>query len=158
MEKVLIKGAGDLATGIACRLHRCGFSVAMTEIAVPTTVRRTVAFSRAVYEGNALVEDIEGVLCRNTEEIENTVNQDKVAVIVDPSCETLKSWRPDIVVDAILAKVNLGSKMSDADIVIGVRWLRQVRTVTWWWRRNAATIWDAVSGKAVHFRIRVSPE
>lgn len=120
MEKVLIKGAGDLATGIACRLHRCGFSVAMTEIAVPTTVRRTVAFSRAVYEGNALVEDIEGVLCRNTKEIENTVNQDKVAVIVDPSCETLKSWRPDIVVDAILAKVNLGSKMSDADIVIGV--------------------------------------
>ena len=120
MEKVLIKGAGDLATGIACRLHRCGFSVAMTEIAVPTTVRRTVAFSRAVYEGNALVEDIEGVLCRNTEEIDNTVNQDKVAVIVDPSCETLESWRPDIVVDAILAKVNLGSKMSDADIVIGV--------------------------------------
>ncbi|MFR2488804.1 MAG: molybdenum hydroxylase, partial [Hungatella sp.] len=73
MEKVLITGAGDLATGIACRLHRCGFSVAMTEIAVPTTVRRTVAFSRAVYEGNARGEDIEGVLCRNTEEIDNTV-------------------------------------------------------------------------------------
>ena len=86
MERVLIKGAGDLATGIGCRLHRCGFSVAMTEIAVPTTVRRTVAFSRAVYEGSALVEDVEGVLCRNTGDIDRVVNQDKVAVIVDESC------------------------------------------------------------------------
>ena len=120
MERVLIKGAGDLATGIGCRLHRCGFSVAMTEIAVPTTVRRTVAFSRAVYEGSALVEDVEGVLCRNTGDIDRVVNQDKVAVIVDESCETVRSWKPDIVVDAILAKVNLGTEITDADIVIGV--------------------------------------
>ena len=53
--KILIKGAGDLATGIAWRLKRCGFDICMTEIAVQTTVRRTVAFSRAVYEGEARV-------------------------------------------------------------------------------------------------------
>lgn len=120
MKRVLIKGAGDLATGIGCRLHRCGFFVAMTEITVPTTVRRTVAFSRAVYEENALVEDVVGVLCRDTGEIEAAVNQDKVAVIVDEACEVINKWKPDIVVDAILAKVNTGTKMSDAAIVIGV--------------------------------------
>ncbi len=56
--KILIKGAGDLASGIACRLHRCGFLVVMTEIPVPTTVRRTVAFSRAVYENRTKVETL----------------------------------------------------------------------------------------------------
>ena len=59
--KVLIKGAGDLASGIACRLHHCGMDVVMTEIGIPTTVRRTVAFSPAIYEGKAEVEGIEGV-------------------------------------------------------------------------------------------------
>ena len=58
--RVLIKGAGDLATGIACRLHRSGFQVAMTEIEQPTTVRRTVAFSTAVWDGEAAVEGITG--------------------------------------------------------------------------------------------------
>ena len=56
--KILIKGAGDLATGIAARLHACGYKIVMTEIAVPLTVRRSVAFSRAVYEGEAQVEDV----------------------------------------------------------------------------------------------------
>ena len=65
--RVLIKGAGDLASGIACRLHRCGFQIVMTETAIPTTVRRTVAFSRAVYEGSAQVEGIIAVLTADKE-------------------------------------------------------------------------------------------
>lgn len=56
--RVLIKGAGDLASGIACRLHQCGCSVVMTDLAVPTAVRRTVAFSRAVYERSAEIEGL----------------------------------------------------------------------------------------------------
>ena len=72
-QVVLIKGAGDLATGIACRLHNCGFAVVMTEIQAPTTVRRTVAFSRAVYEKKAVVEGITGVLCKTAEEIREAV-------------------------------------------------------------------------------------
>ncbi len=77
------------------------------------------------------------------------LNQDKVAVIVDESCETVRSWKPDIVVDAILAKVNLGTEITDAEIVIGVGpGFTAGGIVMWWWRRNAATIWDAVSGKA----------
>ena len=93
-KKVLIKGAGDLATGIACRLHNCGFRIVMTETAVPTTVRRTVAFSRAVYENRAQVEGIEGVLCRDLPEIEKTLAQEKIAVIV----ATTTGDRPNTVV------------------------------------------------------------
>lgn len=120
MMKVLIKGAGDLATGIGCRLHRCGCLVVMTEIAVPTTVRRPVAFSRAVYEKTALVEDVTGVLCRSLEEIEETVLKDQVAVIVDEECKIQESWKPDVLVDAIIAKKNLGTNITDAPMVVGV--------------------------------------
>lgn len=118
--KVLIKGAGDLASGIACRLHRCGFQIVMTDIAVPTTVRRTVAFSRAVYEGEAQVEDITGVLCRTIEEIEAVVADGKIAVLVDENCAIREAWKPDVLVDAILAKRNLGTAITDAPVVIGV--------------------------------------
>lgn len=118
--KILIKGAGDLASGIACRLHRCGFLVVMTEIPVPTTVRRTVAFSRAVYENRTKVEDITGVLCRSMEEIEEALSKDQVAVVVDEECYIREKWNPDAVVDAIIAKKNLGTRITDADIVVGV--------------------------------------
>lgn len=118
--KILIKGAGDLASGIACRLHRCGFLVVMTEIPVPTTVRRTVAFSRAVYENRTKVEDITGVLCRSMEEIEEALSKDQVAVVVDEECGIREKWNPDAVVDAIIAKKNLGTRITDADIVVGV--------------------------------------
>lgn len=120
MMKVLIRGAGDLATGIGCRLHRCGFELVMTDIAVPTTVRRTVAFSRAVYEEKALVEDITGVLCRSLKEIKEAVSRDQVAVIVDEECRIKEVWKPDVLVDAIIAKKNLGTKITDAETVVGV--------------------------------------
>ena len=118
--KVLIKGAGDLATGIGCRLHRCGFDLVMTDIAVPTTVRRTVAFSRAVYEGHAKVEDITGVLCRSLEEIQEAIARDQVAVVVDEECRIRETWKPDVVVDAIIAKKNLGTRITDGEVVVGV--------------------------------------
>ena len=90
---VVIKGAGDLATGIACRLFRCGFALVMTETARPTTVRCTVAFSQAVYRGSAQV---------------------------DPSGTSVEALRPDVVVDAVLAKRNLGTHLTDASCVVGV--------------------------------------
>lgn len=118
--KVLIKGAGDLATGIGCRLHRCGFDLVMTDIDVPTAVRRTVAFSRAVYEGKAKVEDITAVLCHSLEEIDEAIGKDQVAVVVDEECRIREAWKPDVVVDAIIAKKNLGTKITDAEVVVGV--------------------------------------
>lgn len=116
---VLIKGAGDLATGIACRLHNCGFAVVMTEIQAPTTVRRTVAFSRAVYEKKAVVEGITGVLCKTAEEIREAVEHRQIGVIVDEHCEIREKLHPDVLVDAILAKKNTGTCITDAPVVIG---------------------------------------
>jgi xanthine dehydrogenase accessory factor len=125
--KILIKGAGDLATGIAVRLFRCGYNILMTDIAVPTTVRRTVAFSRAVYDGHCEVEGIEGVLANEQQEAERQLQQieqlqadRKIAVIVDEKTDILKDYQPDVLVDAILAKKNLGTLITDAPLVIGV--------------------------------------
>ena len=117
--KVLIKGAGDLATGIACRLYACGYQIIMTELAVPATVRRTVAFSRAVYEGEAEVEGVTALRAEHPREIRKIHEQGKVAVIVDPEVKHLEEYEADVVVDAILAKRNTGTSIGDAPLVIG---------------------------------------
>lgn len=109
-----------MASGIACRLHQCGFSIVMTDIEVPTAVRRTVAFSRAVYEEYAQVENTVGRLCRSIDDINQAIAKHEAAVIVDPEASIIKEYQPDVVVDAILAKKNLGTKIDDAGIVIAV--------------------------------------
>ena len=119
-KKVLIRGAGDLATGVGVALHRAGFRVIMTEIAVPLTVRREVAMSRAVYEGRIEVEGIEGILVENYQEARRVLAADKIAVIVDPEAEIRREFRPDVLVDAILAKRNTGTSRADAPYVIGL--------------------------------------
>ena len=119
-KKIWIRGAGDLATGIALRLYRSGFDIIMSDIPVPTTVRRTVAFSPAVYTGEASVEGITGKLCENISMIDTVMESGCIPVIVDPSGEIMKEYKPDVIVDAIIAKTNIGTKITDADIVIGV--------------------------------------
>lgn len=118
--KVLIKGAGDLASGIALRLYRCGFEIIMTDIAVPTTVRRSVAFSPAIYTGETLVEEVRGVRCVNLEEAERELLQGHIPILADERAAIRAAWNPDVVVDAILAKKNLGTSLLDAPLVIGV--------------------------------------
>lgn len=118
--KILIKGAGDLATGIASRLYNSGYQILMTDIAIPLTVRRTVALSRAVYEGEAEVETMTGILVNNMAEAEKVFTDGKIPVIVDETAEIRKEYQPDVVVDAILAKKNLGTRITDAPLVIGV--------------------------------------
>lgn len=120
MGRVLIKGSGDLASGIALRLHRAGFQILMTDIAVPTTVRRTVAFSPAVYQGRMQVEDVTGVLCNSVKAAEKEIQEGNIAVMVDEKAECIHEFQPDVVVDAILAKRNLGTKITDAPFVVGV--------------------------------------
>lgn len=117
---VLIKGAGDISTGIACRLVRAKMSVVLTDIPVPTTVRRTVAFSRAVYEGEATVEGITAKLAHSPQEALTVMENGYVAVIVDPNADIIQDITVDVVVDAILAKVNLGTDKSQAPLVIGI--------------------------------------
>lgn len=117
---ILIKGAGDIATGIAVRLKNAGMQVVMTEIAIPTTVRRSVAFSRAVYEGSAVVENITAKLVLDFAQIPAVLQQDEIPVLIDPRCEVLKSIHFDAVVDSILAKRNLSTDPTQAPVVIGV--------------------------------------
>ncbi|WP_160688132.1 selenium-dependent molybdenum cofactor biosynthesis protein YqeB [Clostridium sp. C2-6-12] len=117
---ILIKGAGDLATGVAHRLKKCGFNIVMTEISEPTTVRRTVAFSQAVYDKEIEVEGIKAVLVQGKQDIYKTIEEGNIPVIVDKKAEIIEQIKPDVVVDAIIAKRNLGTKINDAEIVIAL--------------------------------------
>ena len=115
----LIKGAGDLATGVALSLHRAGFGVVMTEIARPTAIRLTVAFAQAVYEGS---HSVEGVHARRSDAAgwRIVVEADNVAVLVDPEAAILHEVTPLVVVDAIMAKRNLGTVRKRGSVVIGL--------------------------------------
>lgn len=116
----LIKGAGDLATGVALRLRSAGFSIVMTEIPSPTVVRRSVAFAEAVYEGEVTVEGVRGVLAQDTNGVRGLIAQEVVTVIVDPETVVLHELRPILLVDAIVAKRNLGTSVRDAPAVVAL--------------------------------------
>lgn len=118
--KILIKGAGDLATGIAVRLYQCGHQIIMTEIERPLTVRRMVAFSRAVYEKDVIVEGVCGRRAQTLDEVKRIISDGEIAVFVDPEAKIKKSFCPDVVIDAILAKKNIGTQITDAPFVIGI--------------------------------------
>ena len=117
---VLIRGAGDLASGIALRLWRSGFEVVMTDLPCPTAIRRTVAFSEAVREGRTVVEDVEARRAEDPEEARAVLAQGRIPVLADPGCVCRTALRPDALVDAILAKRNTGTGIGDAPAVIGV--------------------------------------
>ncbi|NFE94281.1 selenium-dependent molybdenum cofactor biosynthesis protein YqeB [Clostridium botulinum] len=117
---IVIKGAGDLATGVATRLKKSGFDIVMTEISQPTTVRRTVAFSQVVYDKKVEVEGITAELASNKENIKKIVEEGNVAVLVDEKAKIIDEIKPKIIIDAIIAKKNLGTKIDDANIVIAL--------------------------------------
>ncbi|OUO44455.1 selenium-dependent molybdenum cofactor biosynthesis protein YqeB [Flavonifractor sp. An306] len=117
---VLIKGAGDLATGTAVRLHRAGFPVVMTDIAQPTAVRRTVSFSQCIYDGVTEVEGITARRAANGEEASAMLAAGEIPVLVDPEARILDELPFGAVVDAILAKRNLGTSLTDAPIVLAL--------------------------------------
>ena len=117
---ILIRGAGDLASGIALRLWRAGMRVVMTEIPRPTCIRRSVAFSQAVVDGETTVEGLRAKLAADADEAPALLEQGCLPVLVDPDCRCRALLSPDVLVDAILAKRNLGTSITDAPIVIGV--------------------------------------
>uniref|UniRef100_A0A7C1JK33 EF2563 family selenium-dependent molybdenum hydroxylase system protein n=1 Tax=Caldilinea aerophila TaxID=133453 RepID=A0A7C1JK33_9CHLR len=116
---VLIRGAGDLASGVAIRLHRSGFPVVMTEIERPLAVRRTVAFAQAVFDGVCQVEEVTGRRCL-IEETPAVIARDEIAVVVDPHGEAIRHLQPSVVVDAIMAKRNTGTTLQDAPLVVAL--------------------------------------
>lgn len=109
-----------MASGIAHRLHRCHMRVLITEVPVPTTVRRPVAFADAVYRGSHTVEGVQAVRVRSFTEVTGVWKNDGIALLVDPEASVRDAMRPTVIVDAIMAKKNLGTEKSDAPIVVGV--------------------------------------
>jgi len=117
---VLIRGAGDLATGVAHRLWRSGFQVCLTELPHPLAIRRAVCFSEAIHDGEKTVEDVTAKRLVDVEAIHPTWKKGKIPILVDPKAEVKRFLRPHVLVDAILAKKNLGTAMGDAQLVIGL--------------------------------------
>jgi xanthine dehydrogenase accessory factor len=117
---VLIKGGGEMATGIAHRLNRCHFRVCMTEISHPQAVRREVSFCEAVYDGEKTVEGLTARLVDSYDRIPDLWDTGKIPIIVDPEAKVKDFLKPAILVDAILAKKNVGTRITDAPLVIGL--------------------------------------
>jgi xanthine dehydrogenase accessory factor len=113
---VLIKGAGDLASGVALRLHRAGFPLVMTETDKPLAVRRRVAFAQAVYDGACQVEEVTARLCA-TSAAPGVLAEGDIPVLVDPQTHSLVALRPWAMVDAVMAKRNTGTRLDDAPLV-----------------------------------------
>lgn len=117
---LVIKGAGDLASGVAVRLTHCGYRIVMTDLPHPTSIRRTVCFSEAILKGTFAVEDVIAEYAPDISLIPAIHEREHIAVLADPEAECIKALRPEVVVDAILAKRNLGTKMSNAPVVIAL--------------------------------------
>lgn len=121
MQKIcLVRGAGDIATGTIQKLVRAGFKCVVTEVSNPSSIRRKVSLSEAIYEQKKVVEDIEAVLCENLDEIGQYLERYNPVIIVDPKLTILNKMKFDVVVDAILAKKNTGLKKEMAEITIGL--------------------------------------
>jgi xanthine dehydrogenase accessory factor len=118
-QRVLIRGGGEMGSGVAWRLRRCGFDVVVAEIDHPMAVRRWVSFSEAVYEG---VHEVEGITARRTEppDVSSALNAGEIPVVVCPIPDDLKQFDADVIVDAILAKRNTGTMRGMARRVIGL--------------------------------------
>ena len=123
-KKILIicRGGGDLATGIVHRLFRAGFPVLVLETDSPAAIRRQVSFSEAVYDGTATVEGVtaERIASANRASVNHVLEAGRVPLLVDPEGNSIAQLKPDIVVDAIIAKKNLGTAKEMAPLVIGV--------------------------------------
>lgn len=116
-----IKGAGEMASGIACRLYRANIRrIFMMEISQPLAVRREVSFCEALIRGRMTVEGIGSIRADGIDRIHRAWEEKDIPVIADPEWTIIDKLKPDVVVDAILAKNNLGTSMEDAPLVIAL--------------------------------------
>lgn len=117
---IIVRGAGDLASGTILKLHNIGFDVVAVECGKPSAIRRCIAFSEAVYRKEMTVEEVTARLVSSTEEMEAVLRAGEIPVVVDPECELAEEMKPVAVVDAILAKRNLGTTRKMAPITVGL--------------------------------------
>ncbi len=120
---VIVRGGGDLGTGVALRLHRAGWRVLIAELLQPLVIRRTVAFASAIYDGSTEVEGTIGLRI-HTEHIESEAglcwSADQIPVVVDPNRTVAAQLCPIAMIDAIMAKHNTGTQLGDAPIVVAL--------------------------------------
>ena len=117
---IVVKGAGDLATGVIHRLHRAGLKVVATELPQPLVIRRAVAFASAMYRKSW---EVEGVIARRvTDEsgLNRALNAGEVPLLADPQAKIVQHLQPHAVVDAIMAKRNTGTNLADAPVVVAL--------------------------------------
>jgi xanthine dehydrogenase accessory factor len=117
---VLIRGAGEMASGVAWRLQQSHFRVVLTEIPAPLAVRREVSFCEAVYEDRKTVEGVEAVRIHSPAEAAGIWARRGIPLLIDPDLTRTRGLNPDVLVDAILAKKNIGTRNTDAPWVIGL--------------------------------------
>jgi len=117
---VVVRGGGDIASGTIYRLHRCGFRVLVLELPQPLVVRRRVAFAQAVVDGEITVESVTAIRIHQPEEAPGIWKQGSIPVLVDPEARSIDTIKPDVVVDATLAKRNIGTHRGMAPITIGL--------------------------------------
>jgi xanthine dehydrogenase accessory factor len=117
---IVIRGGGDLGSGVAYKLQRCGFKVLILEVQNPLVVRRTVAFAQAVIDGAAVVEGVKAVRVRTKDEIEKIWEEGHIPIMVDPGGTILKEIKPLAVIDATLAKRNTGMRRDMAPVTIAL--------------------------------------
>lgn len=118
--KVVIRGGGDLATGVAEVLYQSGFKILILDIEKPSSIRRSVCFSEAIYDG---VTKVENIICKKVEnenDIEKCWNEKIIPIMVDEKGEIIKKIKPNVVVDSIIAKKNLGTTKEMAPITIAL--------------------------------------
>ncbi|MEF8892502.1 selenium-dependent molybdenum cofactor biosynthesis protein YqeB [Halodesulfurarchaeum sp.] len=121
-DLAVVRGGGDLGTGVAYRLHQAGYPVVITDVERPTAVRRAVAFAEAAYEDEVEIEGTVGRLVENADDAVRGLRDDEVAVLQDPDAEIATELDAAILIDAIMAKgkFDTGTRRDDADIVIGL--------------------------------------
>ncbi|MBQ7786498.1 MAG: EF2563 family selenium-dependent molybdenum hydroxylase system protein [Clostridia bacterium] len=117
---IIVRGGGDMATAVIHRLWRAGFKVLVLETDRPSAIRRQVAVSEAVYDGKATVEDMTAVRIDAPSQCELVWANDQVPLLVDPRAEAIRHIQPDVVVDAMIAKKNLGTHMDMAPMTIAL--------------------------------------
>jgi len=117
---VIVRGGGDLATGVIQKLHHCGFKVLVLETDTPTAIRRKVSFSEAVYEGEMTVEKDTAVRISELNEVDGIWQFGNIPLLIDPAGESIGLIKPYAVVDAIIAKKNKGTHIDMAEKVVAL--------------------------------------
>ncbi|MGL5634146.1 MAG: selenium-dependent molybdenum cofactor biosynthesis protein YqeB [Sarcina sp.] len=117
---VIVRGGGDIATGVIQKLKRAGFNVVVLESSKPSSIRRNVCLSEAIYNGEAKVEDIKAIRVNDINHVNDVLNHGDIAMLVDETGECIKYLRGIAVIDAILAKKNIGTNRAMAPITIGL--------------------------------------